>query len=368
MKARVLHFRQTTSSLSERHAAARRILETPVEERVQRAEELGLESPEVLLSLCDLLRSQGESSPSLVRDEAEFLYGLLSEPGRKVGLFDERDYFLGETALLAGAACRMLFRRSESRRWLDRADASFRHTISAKADLSRVTYQRLALKLEERALDEVLEFVPSLVMNFQKLGMAEDALKTRFLEGVALMNTDRLSEAADVFRDICEEARQLRNERLFAIASNNLIQIHGLLGQSDAALAGIQETLLVFRRLNNRVGIAKLQWGLGTLLRTQGQIPAAIEAYRASLAEFAEIGMRSDVAALHLILGDLLLEIGQETPATVEILAALPVIENEEMVPEGMAALALLRESIRRRTINRQALRDLHGYFEEIQK
>ena len=38
------------------------------------------------------------------------------------------------------------------------------------------------------------------------------------------------------------------------------------------------------------------------------------------------------------------------------------------MVPEGVAALSLLRESVRHQKINRQALRDLHGYFEDIQK
>jgi hypothetical protein len=37
-----------------------------------------------------------------------------------------------------------------------------------------------------------------------------------------------------------------------------------------------------------------------------------------------------------------------------------------KMVPEGMAALSLLRESVRHQSVNRQALRDLHGYFEDL--
>ena len=368
MTGRVLHFRRPPTLSVESHAAACRVLETPLEERDEKSAELGLESPDVLLAICDLLRSQGETSPKTVRDEARFLYNFLNSPEKRIGLFDERHYFLGESALLAGAACRMLFRRTEARRWFDRADSAFRHTINAVADWSRVSYQRLALKAEEREFDEVLELVPSLIANFQKLGMAEDALKTRFLEGVALINTDRLQEAAQVFRSICEEARTAKNEKLLAIATNNLIQIHGLLGQSGDALADAEETLHVFRRLDNRVGIAKLQWGIGTLFRSQGQISAAIGAYRAALTEFSEIGMRSDVAALHLILGDLLLDAGQETAATIEILAALPIIEEERMVPEGMAAYSLLRDSLRQRRINRQALRDLHGYFEETQR
>jgi hypothetical protein len=41
------------------------------------------------------------------------------------------------------------------------------------------------------------------------------------------------------------------------------------------------------------------------------------------------------------------------------------VIDELKMVPEGMAALALLRESVRGRGIDRAALRELHGYFEK---
>jgi hypothetical protein len=36
------------------------------------------------------------------------------------------------------------------------------------------------------------------------------------------------------------------------------------------------------------------------------------------------------------------------------------------MVPEGVAALTLLQESVRQKAINRSALRDLHGYFDEL--
>jgi len=50
-----------------------------------------------------------------------------------------------------------------------------------------------------------------------------------------------------------------------------------------------------------------------------------------------------------------------------EVLAALPIIDELKMVTEGVAALSLLRESLRQQKINRQALRDLHGYFEDIQ-
>jgi hypothetical protein len=76
--------------------------------------------------------------------------------------------------------------------------------------------------------------------------------------------------------------------------------------------------------------------------------------------------MRADIAALNLVIGDLLLEEGRDAEALREISAALPVISELKMAPEGMAALSLLRESARRQEINRTALRELHGYFQEL--
>jgi tetratricopeptide (TPR) repeat protein len=195
--------------------------------------------------------------------------------------------------------------------------------------------------------------------------MTEDALKCRFLEGIALMETDQLAESIVVFRDLCDQARKLGSEKLAATASYNLVQLYGMLGQPEEALLEANQTLPLLRRLDNRVGIGKLQWGLGGLLRSQRRYLAAIEAYRSAQEEFERIGMRADVAALQLVVADLLLEVGQDTVARREVLAALPVIDELKMVPEGVAALSLLRESLDSR-INRQALRDLHGYFEEL--
>ena len=102
------------------------------------------------------------------------------------------------------------------------------------------------------------------------------------------------------------------------------------------------------------------------MLREMGQIPNSIEAYRMAQAEFGHIGMRADVAALNLVVADLLLETGREQDALQEILAALPVIDELKMAPEGLAAMSLLRGSLGQPKINRQALRDLHGYFEDL--
>jgi hypothetical protein len=47
-----------------------------------------------------------------------------------------------------------------------------------------------------------------------------------------------------------------------------------------------------------------------------------------------------------------------------EILAALPAIDEMKMVPEGFAAIALLRESVARRRTNLPALQELRAHLE----
>jgi tetratricopeptide (TPR) repeat protein len=351
-------------SADEGREAGEQILATPISDRAGRAKELQLEEPATILFLLGHLASLLESSPGTARDEAEFLHWFIARPKRRIGVLDERAYFLGESALLAAKACRLLSLRDEMRRWLDRAEAAFRLSARHVEDLSRLAYERLALYIEERRFDEVLELVPELFDTMVEREMGEDAVKTRFLEAWALRETGRLKEAADVFNKIVEWAPSLANgENLLALACVNLGQIYAALGEPDRSLDLARRAAPVFRRLNNLFGLAKLQWTIGDTLRSQGDTAGAIVAYREAQKEFRDLGMRADVASLHLVIADLLLDLGQDPQAEWEVRAALPVIDEEKMVPEGVAADGLLRESLRRRQINRQALRDLHGYF-----
>jgi tetratricopeptide (TPR) repeat protein len=327
---------------------------------------LGLEDPEFLLSVCAELRARLESSPENCLAEGEVFYRFLESPARPIGLFDEREYFLGELALIAGIACRFLGRRQLAERWFNRSEAAFRGTVNAVADWSRLSYQRLALWTEERRFDEVLELLPPLVQTLTHLEMHDDALKCGFLEAIVLTETERFAEAIEKYRDLFQRAQESGNGRLAASASHNLVQLYGLTGDDEAALSEVRIALPLLREHENRVGLAKLHWGLGTLLRTKGRFRDAIEAHRTAQEEFRILGLRSDVAALNLVIADLLLEVGEEANAMTEVLAALPVLDEEQMVEEGNAAVALLRESVRHNRLNRDALRSLHGYFDEL--
>ena len=358
-------WRSTHSSIagSSVRANVEQTLAVPIELRLERFDELNLENSEELLSVSTALWGLGEIEPAGARDEAAFFYRFLETPMRSIGTFDERDYFLGEFSLIAGAACRILSKREEAKQWLDLAEASFILAQHAGAHLARLAYQRLALKVEERDFDEVVESAPVWAERFKRLGLAEESLKCRFLEGAAYRELGRVFEAIDVFEGICTEAEAESNTRLLAQAANGLAQFYRVVGNLKEALAYAKRALPLLQKLNNRVNLAKLRWCVGDIFREQGREAEALDSYRLALTEAQVIGIRGDVVALRLVVADLLLDAGRDAQAEREIRAALPIIEEEKMMPEGMAALTLLRESVRRRQINRQALRDLHGYF-----
>ncbi|MCA1579871.1 MAG: tetratricopeptide repeat protein [Acidobacteria bacterium] len=363
---RVLAFRLRRDPAPDQFAAAQGIFALSFEDRISRAAELKLDDPEILLAVSGALREGIEGSPSPTLTEADFFYRYLEKPRRPIGLFDEREYFLGEIALLAGSAARILGRHEEARRWLDRADSNFRLTVNAVAETARVSYQRLTLSIQERQFAVVLELVPSLAECFTRQEMHQDALKCFFLEAIAYKETGEWSEALSRFEALAEKCEVAGNDKMRASAYVNLIQLHSENGNEAEALELSKGTLSLLRQLGNRVDEAKVHWGISMLLRQKGRYEEALESFRSCDEKYLALEMFPDSAATRLVMADLLLERGRDAEATAAILSALPIIEKYEMIPEGTAALVLLRESARVNQVNRGALREVHGYFDQL--
>lgn len=311
----------------ESRPAAEHVLAVPALERTDRASELRLEDPELLLCVCEILRSQLETAPLIVHDEALFFYRFIEKPDRPIGVHDERDYFLGEFALTVGTAGRFLFKIEEAKSWLQRAEANFALAQNANAHWARVAYQRLVLAGEERHFDEVLDLAPLWAGSFIRLGMPEDAIKCRFLEGAVRWELGEAEMAIAIHEGILADATGIGSTRLIAQAASNLARYVGTLGRTDEALAYARRALPLLKQLGSQVHLVKLRWSVGEMLRTQGKRAGALDAYRQAQADANELGMRGDLAALHLVIADLLLEAGQEAQAEWEIRAALPIID-----------------------------------------
>jgi tetratricopeptide (TPR) repeat protein len=363
--AKILPFppRAGSASLSPKQAelAAADFLAIPMEERSDSERQRFLDSPDVLLAICLVLKRSRDLSPGVVLKEAVDIYRWISRPNCDLGLFDERDYFLGEMALIAGGVCRQLGGREDAFLWLDRAEAGFRHTLNPAPGLANVAYARLALRFEMGRHQDVMELAPSLEASFTKLRMEVEAAKCRLLLATTLKIAGHHSRALELL-DRLHENPALASEpflcaRILA-ETGDLQQLHG-----DFRLA-----MIAFRDASNllqgkqlSLAGADLKLNMAATYKALGSLELAEESYRAAQHDYVKLEARSLVAYTHLLIAETLLEMKRDREAEWEILAALPAIDEMKMVPEGFAAVALLRESVRRRQTDPVALKQLRA-------
>jgi tetratricopeptide (TPR) repeat protein len=342
---------------------AREYLSTAEESRSESFKNEHLSSCDVLLAVCKLLRENLEAAPAATATEATTLYVWLSSRLSLPVVFDEREYLLGETGLIAAKASRMLGSLILAERWLDRSEAAFRHTVNPAPSLAGVGFERLALRFASGRFEETLELLPSLKSSFLKLGMGLDHAKARFLEAVTLRATGKTEEHLAVLRDL---DRDLTVEGCPSLHGQVLVHIgnhEAGSGDFDSASATYERALPIVLKGNRPVALCELKWSIGDAYRGQGSLSRAIESYRAAKNDYKNLGLRGFVTQLTLVIAETLLALNRDREAEWEILSVLPTIEDEKMVPEGIAALALLKESVRRRKTDPNALRELREHL-----
>ena len=322
-------------------------------------------NPDFLVSACKHLRGASDVTPQAVAEHATLLYERISECS-SVGLFDEKDYFLGETALIASGAFRHLGQREEAERWLDRSDACFRHTLNPGPSLANVTYARLALRYEMRRYQEVVELVPSLARSYERLGMQLEASKARFLLAASLKLVGRQGHAYRLLESMGAD-QAVRAEP--ALLGQVLMEMGEYsVSQSDfvAAINNFQEALPLLKSANRPIALANLKYVLGDAFRQQGNLTGAHAAFKEALVDFRGLGMTTYVAYLHVVVAETLLAMNRPREAEWEILAALPTIDREKMAPEGIAAVGLLHESVSRRKTDPKALQEVREHLQKL--
>ncbi len=304
-----------------------------------------------------------EGSAQQVFDEAVALYKAVAASSG-LGAFDDKDYFLGDTALLVATASRVLGKRAETEIWLDRSEAGFRNTVNAGPLLAGVAYQRLALRCETGRYEDVIELAPMLAVSFSRLKMGREHAKCVFLEGLALKQCGRHEVAASRFESLNNDALASLDPGLTGLAMVNLADIYAAAGSDDQAITAYSQAIPMLTRAGRPAALAHLKGVVGETLRRQGRLSAAVEAYREAIADYEGLKMATWVAYLRIVLAQTLLEASQPREAEWQILAALPTIDEQKMVPEGYAAVALLRESVRQRKTDQHALGELRQYLQ----
>jgi tetratricopeptide (TPR) repeat protein len=370
LSSNVLQFRFPRSSdampLSPKAAeqAARDFLSIPIGDRSDEDRDRSLGNSDIVMGICGVLGEWRDSAPSVVAEEAADAYRWISQPGCHLGLFDERDYFIGQAALLAGIATRHLGRREEAFLWLDRAEAGFRHTLNPAPGLANVAYARLALRFEMGRYQDVLELTPSLEASFRKLRMGTEAAKCRLLLAMALKQIGRNPQALDALAGLEEQVSTFGDRALQARILAEVGDLHQLEGQLDLAVFALRKALTILENHDRSAARADLQLFVGGVLRAKGALGEAEAAFREARSEYLALEMRPQTAYMSLVIAEVLIGLGREREAEWEIRAALPAIDEIRMVPEAIAAIALLRESASRKKADLSALRELRNRLE----
>jgi tetratricopeptide (TPR) repeat protein len=366
--ARILAFpqRPTAAPVSPVEALrmAREFLSTLEEDRSDEFRKESLSNCDVLLAICKVLRETLDTDPALVVNEASALYRWVTNPASAVGMFDEREYLLGETALIAAIGSRVQGKLTEAERWLDRSDAAFRHTVNPAPSAAGIAFERLALRFTEGRFEETLELLPLLKASFNKLGMGLQTAKVQFLEAITLRALGKVDEHFALLQGLEETPDVRATPSLHGQVLVHIGNHEAVLGQFEAAARTYEKALPIVMNGNRPFALCELKWSIGDSYRGQGSLVRAIEAYRAAKNDYQALGFQAMVAKISLVIAESLLAVGRDREAEWEILSALPVIDEQKMAPEGFAAVALLRESVSRRKTDPNALRDLREHLQ----
>ena len=351
-------------SREEASTVARSFFSTPNSARSSDAWS-SLVDADVLFALISILRDEMNRSPLAISEEAARIHDWISKSRVKVGMFDERDYFLGELSLIAGVTFRHLGEFDAAEKWLELAEASFRHTLNPAPLAARVSYARLSIRFDQRQLERVLEGVPSLLVSFDRLGMPAERRKTQFLEAMSLKqvgeNAASLASFEALRMDLPSEDSALLSRVLIEIGAE-----HARVGRFEEAVSVYGEAADLLSTANDPMPLAHLKGTIAETYRLKGELHVAVDCYRVAMAEFARLGMETTVAYDRILVAEVLLMVNRDREAEWEIAAALPVVESHNMIPDAVVAVGLLRESVKRRNTDRGALRDLREKISQI--
>ena len=368
LAGRILPFRSRRepqrSSVEEARVLARSYLSTPRDDRSEERIQTVLTDADCFLALCSELKERCDAEPAVVWEEASQLYGWLKRCQGTLGLFDERDYFAGECALTAGNAARLLGKRDEAEIWFDRADAAFRHTVNPAPVLANVSYARLTLFYDRRQYDRVFDLVTSLAESFRKLEMTRERLKCDFLEAMTLKESSRQDEALTKLLTLQSDAALATEPKMEAFVVLHCGELLSSAGRHAEALQCLKQVAARESVRTQPLLAAHFKSAMAEAFRQQGLLGHAAEALQGAAEAYAAAGMATLEAYLRIVLAETLIALSRFREAEWQIAAALPTIEDQKMVPEGFAAVALLREAMRQRQANPEALQALRQHLQ----
>jgi tetratricopeptide (TPR) repeat protein len=286
------------------------------------------------------------------------MYRWIEETFRPTSFTDEREYFLAQLDLSAASCERWLGHWTRSLELLSRAETLFEATVEPTTGHLETLFTRLVLSCERHDYDVVLATVPQLEEKLRFLGMETVLAKCHILKAETLKRLGRIDEARAEFEAVLKTGPVQRLHPLKGIVLGQLADCDVISGRLESAVDKIAQSLRE-TGLGGSVSTCHAKMIYGEAARRGGDLTTALSAYRAGCSGFASIGMVRWEAYARLTAAEVLLAMDRDHDAERELRKALPVFEEEKLVPESLAAVALLRESIRRQRPDRNALAKL---------
>jgi hypothetical protein len=135
--------------------------------------------------------------------------------------------------------------------------------------------------------------------------------------------------------------------------------LHLIRGDYRRGLAELREAASILKAENELTALPGVVAMIGFAYRAQGRLREAVEFFMESQKAYAQLGMRPYEAYTGLLVAETLLAMDRSKEAELVVLSVLPSIEAQGMVADGVAAINLLREAVRRQKLDPQMLREL---------
>jgi tetratricopeptide (TPR) repeat protein len=351
-------FRYAGDSLDEARMYAERLLATPANEREALvAGDEGFLTVETLCAAAEILYEKIENDPQRVLGDALQLYKIAKTAPHRSGLFDARNYALGETALTVGRAYRVLDQTELGERWLGIAETAFRGTINPAPELARVNLQRAALRMYQQNLPEALALSREVQPIFARFGMDRYFSISRFSEARSLHMMGETQQALPVYEEALRFFRASGDEDFAARVLQSMGDLYAESGNFARAIPCMKNAAEFFKRVGNTICLLQAKWGVADLVRLSGNLAASVPLFEEIIGEYTDAQMTNWAASLRLVLAEVFLELGRHSEAEWEIRQALPFFDRPDARPEAAAALVLLRKAVETRKIDRDSVR-----------
>ena len=312
----------------------------------------------IVLTSCVALEDARNTRPDRVAPEAVQLYKWV-ESVLEESQSDELNYFAGDVALSTAICCRHLGSFREHHSWLKVARSHFAATIAPEPLLARVRWCELAVIGDLHRQDEIVNEIPALTEAFRRYGMAEDELKSIFFEANALKVLGRYAAALRRLHVVRDSTSVSGDALLHGLSLVFIAEATAQLGQPELALESLERARPIIERTGSVLGLGNLYAVTAEVLKNEDRLGDAITEYGKAIAVYQTSGMALTEAYTRVLRAETLLAAEREGEAIADLVAALPVLEREDVLVDAVAALALLKESMRRQKADRHVVKKL---------